>query len=153
MEKTADVLQAQAYGNNAYGKAALGYLALKQLLGDDAFRKSLHAFIDRWHGRLPSGSNFLMLLSFVIPEMLLAVALSVRLLRFLSSRRGREKIWPAVTLGVIGLLLASLAVQGAFYRTVQAYEQCVDGAQTAQAKADCESLRDSVVLGDILTLR
>ena len=88
----------------------------------------------------------------VVP-LLLAVALSVRLLRFLSSRRGREKIWPAVTLGVIGLLLASLAVQGAFYRTVQAYEQCVDGAQTAQAKADCESLRDSVVLGDILTLR
>jgi spermidine/putrescine transport system permease protein len=31
--------------------------------------------IDRWHGRLPSGFNFLMLLSFVIPEMLLAVAL------------------------------------------------------------------------------
>ncbi len=88
----------------------------------------------------------------VVP-LLLAVALSIRLLRFLSSRRGREKIWPAVTLGVIGLLLASLAVQGAFYRTVQAYEQCVDGAQTAQAKADCESLRDSVVLGDILTLR
>ncbi|MEO5745193.1 MAG: hypothetical protein ABIQ53_11495 [Terracoccus sp.] len=88
----------------------------------------------------------------VVP-LLLAVALSVRLLRFLSSRRGREKIWPAVTLGVIGLLLASLAVQGAFYRTVQAYEQCIDGAQTAQAKADCESLRDSVVLGDILTLR
>ena len=88
-----------------------------------------------------------------VGPLLLAVALSIRLRRFLSGRRGREKIWPAVTLGVIGLLLASLAVQGAFYRTVQAYEQCVDGAQTAQAKADCESLRDSVVLGDILTLR
>lgn len=31
--------------------------------------------IDRWRGRLPSGANFTMLLSFVIPEMLLAVAL------------------------------------------------------------------------------
>lgn len=31
--------------------------------------------IDRWRGRLPSGANFAMLLSFVIPEMLLAVAL------------------------------------------------------------------------------
>jgi spermidine/putrescine transport system permease protein len=31
--------------------------------------------IDRWHGRLPAGANFTMLLSFVIPEMLLAVAL------------------------------------------------------------------------------
>jgi spermidine/putrescine transport system permease protein len=31
--------------------------------------------VDRWHGRLPSGANFAMLLSFVIPETLLAVAL------------------------------------------------------------------------------
>lgn len=31
--------------------------------------------IDRWHGRLPEGANVLMLLSFVIPETLLAVAL------------------------------------------------------------------------------
>jgi len=31
--------------------------------------------LDRWHGRLPSGANFTMLLSFVIPEITLAVAL------------------------------------------------------------------------------
>ena len=31
--------------------------------------------VDRWHGRLPEGANVLMLLSFVIPETLLAVAL------------------------------------------------------------------------------
>jgi spermidine/putrescine transport system permease protein len=31
--------------------------------------------LDRWHGRLPSGANALMLLSFVLPETLLAVAL------------------------------------------------------------------------------
>jgi spermidine/putrescine transport system permease protein len=31
--------------------------------------------LDRWHGRLPSGANGLLLLSFVIPETLLAVAL------------------------------------------------------------------------------
>jgi len=31
--------------------------------------------IDRWRGRLPNGANFLMLLSFVLPEVLLAVAL------------------------------------------------------------------------------
>lgn len=88
----------------------------------------------------------------VVP-LLLAAGLSVRLLRFLSSRRGREKIWPAMTLGIVGMLLASLIVQGAFYSKVQAYEQCIDGAQTAQARADCESLRDSVVLGDVLHLR
>ena len=88
----------------------------------------------------------------VVP-LLLAIGLSVRLLRFLSNRRGREKIWPAMTLAVVGLLLASLAVQGAFYRTVQAYEQCLDGAQTAQARADCEGLRDSIVLGDAVRSR
>jgi spermidine/putrescine transport system permease protein len=31
--------------------------------------------LDRWHGRLPSGANGVLLLSFVIPEILLAVAL------------------------------------------------------------------------------
>lgn len=31
--------------------------------------------VDRWHGRLPEGANVVMLLSFVIPETLLAVAL------------------------------------------------------------------------------
>jgi spermidine/putrescine transport system permease protein len=31
--------------------------------------------VDRWRGRLPSGANVLMLISFVIPEVLLAVAL------------------------------------------------------------------------------
>jgi aminopeptidase N len=49
----ADGLSPPAYGNNAYGKAALGYLALKDMLGDAAFKKALHAFIDRWHGKHP----------------------------------------------------------------------------------------------------
>ncbi len=31
--------------------------------------------LDRWRGRLPAGANFLVLLSFVLPEVLLAVAL------------------------------------------------------------------------------
>ena len=49
----ADGLSHPAYGNSAYGKAALGYLALKDMLGDAAFKKALHAFIDRWHGKHP----------------------------------------------------------------------------------------------------
>jgi hypothetical protein len=49
----ADALNGTAYGNNAYGKAALGYLALKDMLGDDLFRKGLHGFMDRWHGKHP----------------------------------------------------------------------------------------------------
>lgn len=53
-----DVTRGVSYGNNAYGKAALAYLALKDLLGDSLFRKCLHAFIDRWHGRHPIPWDF-----------------------------------------------------------------------------------------------
>jgi hypothetical protein len=48
-----DVLKGPAYGNNAYGKPSLGYLAVKDLLGDEVFRRALHAFMDRWNGRHP----------------------------------------------------------------------------------------------------
>ncbi|TDN40143.1 M1 family peptidase [Hymenobacter sp. UV11] len=41
------------YGNNSYGKASLSYLALKDMLGDELFKKSLHAYMDRWHGKHP----------------------------------------------------------------------------------------------------
>jgi len=53
-----DALSGSGLGNNEYGKAALGYLAVKDLLGDDAFRKALHAFIDRWHGKHPIPWDF-----------------------------------------------------------------------------------------------
>ncbi len=53
-----DMLKNAAYGNNAYGKPALGYLALKELLGDTAFRNVLHAFMDRWHGKHPIPWDF-----------------------------------------------------------------------------------------------
>jgi aminopeptidase N len=49
----ADALKDVAYGNSAYGKASLGYLAMKDLLGDAVFRKCLHEFIERWHGKHP----------------------------------------------------------------------------------------------------
>lgn len=54
----ADVLKGVAYGNNAYGKPSLGYLAVKDLLGDATFKKALHAYIDRWHGKHPSPWDF-----------------------------------------------------------------------------------------------
>lgn len=41
------------YGNNSYGKASLSYLALKDLLGDDLFKKALHHYMDVWHGKHP----------------------------------------------------------------------------------------------------
>ena len=41
------------YGNNAYGKPSLSYLALKDLLGDALFKKALHEYMARWHGKHP----------------------------------------------------------------------------------------------------
>ncbi|PWB27028.1 M1 family metallopeptidase [Flavobacterium sp. HTF] len=41
------------YGNNSYGKASLSYIALKDLLGDDLFKKSLHAYMQNWNGKHP----------------------------------------------------------------------------------------------------
>ena len=36
----ANILRGAAYGNNAYGKPSLGYLALKDLLGDALFKNA-----------------------------------------------------------------------------------------------------------------
>jgi hypothetical protein len=47
-----------AYGNNAYGKPSLGYLALKDMLGDQLFAKALHTYMDRWHGKHPIPWDF-----------------------------------------------------------------------------------------------
>jgi hypothetical protein len=41
------------YGNNSYGKPSLSYFALKDMLGDDLFKKALHAYMDNWHGKHP----------------------------------------------------------------------------------------------------
>ncbi|KAF2333672.1 M1 family metallopeptidase [Flavobacterium daemonense] len=41
------------YGNNAYGKASLSYIALKDMLGDDLFKKALHAYMENWNGKHP----------------------------------------------------------------------------------------------------
>jgi Peptidase family M1 domain len=46
-------LSDSGYGNNSYGKASLSYIALKDLLGDDLFKKSLHAYMDNWNGKHP----------------------------------------------------------------------------------------------------
>ena len=54
----ANLLRGVAYGNNAYGKPSLGYLAVKDMLGDPLFKKCLHAFIRRWHGKHPIPWDF-----------------------------------------------------------------------------------------------
>jgi len=45
--------QTPIFGFNQYGKAALGYLALRDLMGDAAFRKALQEFMARWNGKRP----------------------------------------------------------------------------------------------------
>jgi hypothetical protein len=40
-------------GNNAYGKPSLSYLALKDMLGDDLFKKALHTYMSNWNGKHP----------------------------------------------------------------------------------------------------
>ena len=46
------------YGNNSYGKAALSYLALKDLLGDVLFKKALHHYMSNWNGKHPMPWDF-----------------------------------------------------------------------------------------------
>ena len=57
-QQDAPIITPNITGNNAYVKPALGYLALKDLLGDSLFRKGLHAYMDRWHGRHPIPWDF-----------------------------------------------------------------------------------------------
>ncbi len=54
----ANVLNGVAYGNNAYGKPSLGYLAVKEMLGDTLFKKCLLEYMDRWHGKHPIPWDF-----------------------------------------------------------------------------------------------
>ncbi|MCG2617570.1 M1 family metallopeptidase [Terrimonas sp. NA20] len=49
-----NVVSGAGFGNNIYGKPALGYLALKDMLGDQLFKKSLHEYMNRWNGKHPT---------------------------------------------------------------------------------------------------
>jgi hypothetical protein len=51
-------LSGAGYGNNAYGKPSLSYLALKDLLGDQLFKKALHTYMDNWNGKHPIPWDF-----------------------------------------------------------------------------------------------
>ncbi len=53
-----DANSGRGFGNNEYGKPSLAYLSVKDLLGDDMFRKCLHGFMDRWHGKHPQPWDF-----------------------------------------------------------------------------------------------
>lgn len=53
-----DELKGVSLGTNEYGKPSLGYLAVKDLLGDEVFKKCLHTYMDRWHGKHPIPWDF-----------------------------------------------------------------------------------------------
>ncbi len=54
----ANILRGVSYGNNAYGKPSLGYLAVKDMLGDELFKKCLLEYMDRWHNKHPIPWDF-----------------------------------------------------------------------------------------------
>lgn len=51
-------LSGSGYGNNAYVKPSLAYLGLKDMFGDDAFKKYLLAYMERWNGKHPIPWDF-----------------------------------------------------------------------------------------------
>jgi len=54
----ASSLTGAGLGNNEYGKPSLGYLAMKDLLGDSLFRKCLNGYMIRWNGKHPTPWDF-----------------------------------------------------------------------------------------------
>jgi len=53
-----NVLKSPSYRNNAYSKAAVIYDVLRDMLGDDVFKKSLKEFMRRWNGKHPEPYDF-----------------------------------------------------------------------------------------------
>jgi len=53
-----DVISGVAYARNSYGKAALGYIAARDLLGDERFAAGLHAYMRAWNGKHPRPWDF-----------------------------------------------------------------------------------------------
>ncbi|HNP23288.1 MAG TPA: M1 family metallopeptidase [Panacibacter sp.] len=49
---------ASAFAINSYPKPGLGYLYVKDLLGDELFFKGLHYYINTWHGKHPIPYDF-----------------------------------------------------------------------------------------------
>ncbi|WP_022823527.1 M1 family metallopeptidase [Hymenobacter norwichensis] len=47
-----------AFFLNSYPKPALGYLYVKDLLGEELFTKALHTYIRNWHGKHPMPYDF-----------------------------------------------------------------------------------------------
>jgi len=48
----------RAYFTNSYPKPAMGYLYIKDYLGDPLFTKALHHYIEQWNGKHPMPNDF-----------------------------------------------------------------------------------------------
>src|SRR5699024_5065198 len=53
-----NVLGGRGLGTNEYGKPSLAYLALRDMLGHDNFRRIIQGYIHRWHGKHPMPWDF-----------------------------------------------------------------------------------------------
>lgn len=52
------LLRDETFTNNSYEKPAMGYLYVKDLLGDELFVKALHYYIQQWNGKHPMPLDF-----------------------------------------------------------------------------------------------
>ena len=52
------LLSGDVFTNNSYEKPAMGYLYVKDLLGDQLFYKALHYYIQQWNGKHPMPLDF-----------------------------------------------------------------------------------------------
>jgi hypothetical protein len=50
--------QNRSYYTNAYPKPAMGYLYIKDYLGDKLFTKAIHHYMEEWHGKHPLPNDF-----------------------------------------------------------------------------------------------
>jgi aminopeptidase N len=48
----------ESYFLNSYPKPAMGYLYIKDMLGDELFTKAMHYYISQWHGKHPMPLDF-----------------------------------------------------------------------------------------------
>jgi spermidine/putrescine transport system permease protein len=86
--------------------------------------------LDRWRGPLPSGANFLVLLSFVLPEVLLAVSLL-----FVATTLNAYA-WTPVRLGTVGQVIGLITFQVSYPVIIVRARLLTIGRQYEQAAVD-----------------
>ena len=58
MMARSDMIKDVAYGNSSYFRPAAAYNTLKEMLGEELFKKALQEYIKRWHGKHPTPYDF-----------------------------------------------------------------------------------------------